>query len=314
MKQNVGGPWRDGGGVDHYTVGGPDTVVKGVATVMMCTFDALKDALKAGCNMVISHEPTYWSHPDTLTNLTDDPLYKIKLDYVTRNNMAVFHLHDHWHGLRPVDGIHVGEAAQLGWTQYQHKSNERYYTLPPMTLLEMCRHMQSVLEDRTLRVIGDPAMTVSKMYASYGNFGGISGAAILDGPDCDVMVIGEAQDWDLPMYVQDTMVAGTRVPRHAGPRQVRAMGHEILREWLGGFVKVYRQICSHHRALLESQQAGDGNQHQDLRAPWPIFASHSRARPRRATCRAGAAPAAGGAALPAALRARTCRTPGRCRQ
>ena len=26
MKQNVGAPWRDGPGVDHFTVGGPETV------------------------------------------------------------------------------------------------------------------------------------------------------------------------------------------------------------------------------------------------------------------------------------------------
>ena len=124
MKQNVGGPWRDGG-VDHFTVGGPDTAVRGIATVMMCTFDALKDALKAGCNMVISHEPTYWSHPDRLDDIKDDPLYKIKLDYVTRNNMAVFHFHDHWHGLRPIDGIHVGEAAHRGDRGHQHHRSQK---------------------------------------------------------------------------------------------------------------------------------------------------------------------------------------------
>ena len=237
MKQNVGGPWRDGG-VDHFTVGGPETVVRGISTVMMCTFDALKDSLKAGCNMVISHEPTYWSHPDRLDDIKDDPLYKVKLDYVTRNNMVVWHFHDHWHALRPVDGIHVGEAAQLGWTQYQHKGNERYYTLPPMTLLDMARHIQQTLDARTMRIVGDPALVVSKMYASYGNFGGITGAAILDGPDCDVMVIGEAQDWDLPMYVQDTMTAGGKKAFiMIGHDKSEQWGMKYCAEWLSGFIK-----------------------------------------------------------------------------
>lgn len=237
MKQNVGVPWRDGG-VDHFTVGGPETVVRGISTVMMCTFDALKDSLKAGCNMVISHEPTYWSHQDRLDDIKDDPLYRVKLDYVTRNNMVVWHFHDHWHGLRPVDGIHVGEAAQLGWTQYQHKGNERYYTLPPMTLLDMAKHIQSTLDARTMRIVGDPALVVSKMYASYGNFGGITGAAILDGPDCDVMVIGEAQDWDLPMYVQDTMTAGGKKAFiMIGHDKSEQWGMKYCAEWLGGFIK-----------------------------------------------------------------------------
>jgi putative NIF3 family GTP cyclohydrolase 1 type 2 len=236
MKQNVGGPWRDGG-VDHFTVGGPDTAVRGVATVMMCSLDAMKDSLKAGCNFIITHEPTWWSHQDRLDELQDDPLYKAKLAYATRNNLVVYHMHDHWHALRPVDGIHVGTAAVLGWTQYMRKDSPRYYDLPPMTLLEMARHIQSRMNARTMRVIGDPAMRVSKMYASYGNFGGLSGAQILDG-DIDVMVIGEAQDWDLPMYAQDCISAGKKKAFiQIGHVLSEQWGMKYAAEWLGGFVK-----------------------------------------------------------------------------
>src|SRR5690606_4490210 len=202
MKTHLNTPWREGVGVDRFIAGGPDTVVRGVATVMMASFDALKDSLAAGCNFVITHEPTYWSHQDRVDGLQDDPLYKVKRDYIARNDMAILHLHDHWHAHRPVDGIHVGTARLLGWSQYMRKDNPRYYDkLPPMTVLEMARHIQARTKARTLRVIGDPAMTVRSLYASYGNFGGLSGAAILD--NVDAMVIGEAQDWDLPMYVQD---------------------------------------------------------------------------------------------------------------
>jgi putative NIF3 family GTP cyclohydrolase 1 type 2 len=235
MKTQVGGPWRDGG-VDHFTVGGPETVVRGISTVMMCSFDALKDSLKAGCNMVITHEPTWWSHQDRVDELQDDPLYKAKLDYAARNNMVVYHMHDHWHALRPVDGIHVGTARVLGWTAYMHKDNPRYYTLPPMTVLDMAKHIQTRMKARTLRVIGDPAMTVRELYASYGNFGGLGGAQILD--TVDVMVIGEAQDWDLPMFVQDSVAAGRKkafiVIGHVLSEQ---WGMEYAADWLRGFIK-----------------------------------------------------------------------------
>jgi len=235
MKTEIGGPWRDGG-VDHFTAGGPDTVVRGISSVMMCSLDALKDSLKAGCNMVITHEPTYWSHQDRLDELQDDPLYKVKLDYVTRNNMAVYHMHDHWHALRPVDGIHVGTANVLGWTQCMHKDNPRYYTVPSMTLLEMARHIQSRMKARTMRVIGDPTMPVRELYASYGNFGGLGGAQILD--NVDVMVIGEAQDWDLPMFVQDSVAAGRKkafiVIGHVLSEQ---WGMEYAAQWLRGLIR-----------------------------------------------------------------------------
>ena len=55
MKLNVGGPWREGGGVDKIIAGSADMEVKGVGTTMMATFDCLKDAVKGGTNFVITH-------------------------------------------------------------------------------------------------------------------------------------------------------------------------------------------------------------------------------------------------------------------
>ena len=236
MKQNLNTPWRDGVGVDRFIAGGPDTVVTGVATTMMCSFDALKAALAARCNFVITHEPTYWSHQDRVEDLQDDPLYKVKRDYITRNNIAILHLHDHWHAHRPVDGIHVGTARVLGWSKYMREGSPRYYDLPPMTVLDMARHIQSRMKARTLRVIGDPAMTVRSLYASYGNYGGLGGAQNLE--QADVVVIGEAQDWDLPMFVQDSIAAGRKkafiVIGHVLSEQ---WGMEYAADWLRGFVK-----------------------------------------------------------------------------
>src|SRR5450631_1462520 len=47
MKLNVGGPWREGRTVDRIIAGSADMEVTGIGTMMMATFDALKDAVKA---------------------------------------------------------------------------------------------------------------------------------------------------------------------------------------------------------------------------------------------------------------------------
>jgi len=75
MHGQIGTPWREGG-VDRIITGSGDTQVRGIATTMMCTFDALKAAVAAKANLIITHEPTWWSHQDTLTALENDPLYK----------------------------------------------------------------------------------------------------------------------------------------------------------------------------------------------------------------------------------------------
>jgi putative NIF3 family GTP cyclohydrolase 1 type 2 len=236
MKLHVGGPWSEGRGVDGIIVGSADTEVKGVATTMMATFDALKGATKAGLNFVITHEPTYWSHPDTLTDLMDDPLYKTKTEYIRAHNIVCYHLHDHWHALRPVDGINYGMQQRMGWTGYMDASNQRMFTLPQTTLLGLARDFERKLGDRTLRVVGDPALPVRRVYESWGNSSVFPGVNFLDS-DADVLVIGEAQDWDLIEYVQDLVSSGQKKALILlGHVKSEQWGMQYCAEWLKGFV------------------------------------------------------------------------------
>ncbi len=132
MKLQIGGPWRDGG-VDGFKAGGPDTIVTGIATTMMATFDAMKAAARQGLNMIITHESTWFSHQDRLSGIEDDPLYRTKLAYTKTHNLVSYHLHDHWHALRPVDGINLGTMQLMGWTKFMHADNQRLFTIPQTT-------------------------------------------------------------------------------------------------------------------------------------------------------------------------------------
>jgi putative NIF3 family GTP cyclohydrolase 1 type 2 len=236
MKSRVGGPWREGGGVDGFKAGGPETPVTGVAVTMMATFDALKSALARRCNMVISHEPTYWSHPDTLTGIQDDPLYKTKLAFLQKHKMAVYHLHDHWHALKPVDGINLGTARLMGWSKYMHADNQRLFTLPATTLLGLARDFRRKMNARTMRVVGDPQLPVRTVFESWGYCMGFGGVLALN-TEADVLVIGEAQDWDLVEYARDLVSSGRRkgliVLGHVLSEQ---WGMKYCAEWLQGFV------------------------------------------------------------------------------
>jgi len=155
IRGQIGTEWFERG-VDRIIAGDPDTVVTGIATTMMGTFDAMKAAAAAKCNLVITHEPTFWSHQDTVTQLQDDPLYKVKLAYMKAHNLVSFHFHDHWHAKRPVDGIHQGMADRMGWSRTLENPYDRHINLPPTTLGGLAREFQKKLDNRTLRVIGDP--------------------------------------------------------------------------------------------------------------------------------------------------------------
>ncbi len=235
MRAHVNGPWREGG-VDRIIAGAADMQVKGIGTTMMATFDALKEAVKANVNLIITHEPTFWSHQDTLTDLQDDPLYRRKLDYIREHNLVSYHLHDHWHALRPVDGINYGMQQQLGWTGYMDPANQRMFTLPQTTLLALAQFLQVKLGARTMRVVGDPALPVRRVYESWGNSSIFPGVQFLDS-DADVLVIGEAQDWDLVAYVQDLVTSGAKKALIVlGHVRSEMFGMRYCAEWLKGFV------------------------------------------------------------------------------
>jgi hypothetical protein len=113
IKQNVGVPWLSQT-VDRIIAGNPETPVKGIAVTMMATLDVVQRAAATGKNMVITHEPTFFTHQDRTDNLTQDATYQFKLDFLSRHDMVSFHFHDHWHARRP-DGIATGMIRELGW-------------------------------------------------------------------------------------------------------------------------------------------------------------------------------------------------------
>ena len=236
IKAHVGMPWLDKT-VDGIIAGNAATPVTGIATTMMATFDTLKAAVAARKNMVITHEPTFWSHQDNVTQRQSDPLYREKLDYIKRNDIVSFHFHDHWHGLKPIDGIAVGMMRRLGWEGYVDPANPKRFTLPPTTLESLARELETKLNARTLRIVGDPRLPVTRALASWGYVGGNPGGIDLINSDTDVLVVGETWEWELVEYAQDLVSAGRKkaliILGHMVSEQ---WGMKYCAEWLKGFV------------------------------------------------------------------------------
>ncbi|MBV8631029.1 MAG: Nif3-like dinuclear metal center hexameric protein [Silvibacterium sp.] len=235
IKANVGIPWREQT-VDRMIAGSPDAPVMGIATLMMATLEMIERAQVAGKNMVITHEPTFWSHQDDVSQLKDDALYKYKLDFIEKNKMAVFHFHDHWHGHKP-DGIAAGMARELGWEKYQDAENPRLFTLPEKTLERLAVELSTKLKATTIRVVGDPKLPVSRAIASWGYVSEFPGIPLLARPEIDVLIVGETREWEVVEYAQDLIASGKKkaliLLGHVVSEQA---GMKYCAEWLKGFV------------------------------------------------------------------------------
>jgi putative NIF3 family GTP cyclohydrolase 1 type 2 len=235
IKANVGIPWQEPT-VDRIIAGSADTPVTGIATIMMATLEMIERAQAAGKNMVITHEPTFWSHQDDVSQLKDDALYRYKLDFIETHKMAVFHFHDHWHGHKP-DGIATGMARELGWEQYQDAENPKLFTLSEVTLERLAAELATKLKATTIRVVGDPKLAVKRAIASWGFVGEFPGIPLLARPDIDVLIVGETREWEVVEYAQDLITCekkkGLILLGHVVSEQA---GMKYCAEWLRGFL------------------------------------------------------------------------------
>ena len=168
IKKNVGVPWNEQSYRDTFKLGNPDSTVKGIATTVMVTFDMLKRANQAGLNMVIAHEDTFWNDRDETKDLTANPLYKLKTEYVLKNDMIVWRIHDHMHSMRP-DYTVVGSLRSVGVKGGEDAvMRPRIYTIPETTFGEFASQVKRLTGSRAFRCVGDPKARVSKILLGPG--------------------------------------------------------------------------------------------------------------------------------------------------
>jgi putative NIF3 family GTP cyclohydrolase 1 type 2 len=206
IKKNVGVPWNEQSTRDTFKVGNPDSTVKGIATTMMVTFGMLKRAHEMGLNMVISHEDTYWNDRDDTKDLTDNPLYKLKTEYVLKNGMVVWRDHDHMHSMKP-DYTVVGELRSVGIKGGEDAvMAPRIRTIPETTLGEFAEQVRRSSGSRAFRCVGDPKAEVSKILVGPGY------ATPRMTLEADVVIGGEQQEadgaFDNVEYVMDAASLG----------------------------------------------------------------------------------------------------------
>jgi putative NIF3 family GTP cyclohydrolase 1 type 2 len=237
IKQNIGVPWTEPT-VDTFKDGDPGTLVTGVAVTMMATFDVLQRAAAHEANLVITHEPTFYDHFDKVDVLEaeHDSVTAAKRAFIREHHMVVVRMHDHWHRRHP-EPMATDLARVLGWERYRGAS-EFQYRLPETTLAELAATIRRRLPAPTLRVVGDSTMGVTKIALSPGAAGFARHRQFLQQDDVEVLVIGEAHEWETVEYVADAVTVGRRkaliILGHVPSEQD---GMAEFAQWLGTFVK-----------------------------------------------------------------------------
>jgi putative NIF3 family GTP cyclohydrolase 1 type 2 len=234
MKKNVGVPWHTPT-ADTFKIGDPDAPLTGITTTFMSTYDLIKRSAAAGNNFIVSHEPTWWSAADVVSDMRDDPLYRNNLDFIRKNNIVVMRFHDHWHAPRP-DGIFTGWNKAMGWDKYLKQGANPFdisYEIPETTLENLAADMQKRLNVNSMRIVGDPKLKITRV----GHGGHYIAQCMAALPKVDLIIVGESREWEAAEYIRDAVAAGEKkaliqLPHEGGEEE----GMRNCAEWMKTFV------------------------------------------------------------------------------
>lgn len=204
---------------DHLMTGSPDMEVRKIITTFMATVDVIRQAAESGANLIITHEPTWFSGADDTGWLESDLVYSEKKKLISQNHIAIWRFHDHMHlDKKSGDGIYRGFDQETGWGKYRlPESGENpfgaCYEIPEQSMEELCHFFKNTLDMPKIRVVGNPDMRVRRVSVLVG--GGSLGLGVENRPmihmrenNIDVVVCGDITEWTLSAYVRDASQLG----------------------------------------------------------------------------------------------------------
>jgi putative NIF3 family GTP cyclohydrolase 1 type 2 len=160
--------------VDTFKAGDPDAEVRGIAVAWQSQWPTLKAAHAAGCNMFITHEPTYYVHRDDDPGAYRDAHLDAKRAWLTETGMVVYRCHDVW-DVVPHHGVRDSWARGLGLAGPPLAEDVRHYyglyRVPRQPLGNLARHLAERVRDvgqEHVQLVGDETRTVNHLAIGTG--------------------------------------------------------------------------------------------------------------------------------------------------
>lgn len=222
---------------DQLIVGDWSSQVTGIVTTFMATPDVIRASAVLGANLIITHEPTFFSHTDERAWLAEDEVYLRKQQLIDQSQVNIWRFHDHMHSNQP-DSIYAGLDQALGWGAYSEPDEKHCYTIPVTTVAGLADFLKEKLRVQIAQIVGDPGASVERVGVLVG--GGSLGLGseimpmqLMRERNLDVIVCGEILEWTLCAYVRDAAQLGlNRALIILGHDRTEEVGMQRLPAWL----------------------------------------------------------------------------------
>jgi putative NIF3 family GTP cyclohydrolase 1 type 2 len=236
LKKNITCEWSDQT-VDTFKAGNPDTELTGIAVCMFADMETLNKAVQKGCNFIITHEPVFYNHNDHTEAYQADEVFREKYEFIRSHGLVIFRFHDHIHRTQP-DGISSGMINKLELNQNAVNGSQTFFKLPETTLAEFAELIKNKLEMESIRIIGKPEMQFTKVAFMAGAPGGQRHIQMLSNNDVEVLIAGEAPEWETYLYANDAVTLNkNKAVIFVGHIKSEEAGMEHCARWLRSFIE-----------------------------------------------------------------------------
>lgn len=246
-------------GCDNYKCGNPDEECTGVVTALVPTIEVIQKAIELHCNLLIVHEPTFYSTPDYAGWKADfaNQVFEEKKELLEKNHITIWRDHDHMHAHQP-DAIFTGVAKYLGWEEYINTQGSQIpsvyrFTIPECTVQELRDDLVSKLKLNGIRYLGIPDAKVKRVSIVGHLMPGFMGMDYMDEngyyveygttiireleQNADVVIPGEITEWTVLSYVRDAIQLGkSKAIYNIGHFNLEELGMKFARDWIAELV------------------------------------------------------------------------------
>lgn len=234
--------------VDTVKYGDVEAECTGIVTTIAPSVEVIRKTAELGYNLIITHEPVFYTHVDNTDWLETNQVYKDKIALLEKHGIVVWRDHDHIHAHEP-DHIFLGFAKEMGWDQYLEgdpgmkegmTGTALRFKMPKTTVRKLAEEVKQKMGLNMLRVIGNLDAEIEKVSIVahvYPEVPDMAHTALAERDDMQVIIPGELVDWTLASYVRDAAQLGY-------PKAILAVGHfnmeepgmHYLEEWVPGVI------------------------------------------------------------------------------
>jgi putative NIF3 family GTP cyclohydrolase 1 type 2 len=192
--------------VDRVIVGDADRDVDSCAVAWIPSFDAVREVVRRGFDLLICHEPTFWDHLDD--HPSQKPGCLEKLRFLEMSGLTILRNHDCWDRW-PDIGIPSAWARFLGLdappAATTRERAQHRYDIDPVSFEQFAAQVAArtaAIGEPAVEVVGKPDQYVSRIGIGTGCISQV-GPYVEMGCDCCIVVDDGTAYWRDIQHAQD---------------------------------------------------------------------------------------------------------------